>query len=31
VSVRLRSEEDLGSMQIDPLIERIQAEVVSHS
>lgn len=31
VSVRLRSEEDLGSMQIDPLIERIQAEVVAHS
>jgi threonyl-tRNA synthetase len=31
VSVRLRSEEDLGSMQIDPVIERIQAEVVAHS
>ena len=31
VSVRLRSEEDLGSMQYDPLIERIQAEVVAHS
>ena len=31
VSVRLRSEEDLGSMQIDPLIERVHAEVVAHS
>ncbi len=31
VSVRLRSEEDLGSMQVDSLIERIQAEVVAHS
>jgi threonyl-tRNA synthetase len=31
VSVRLRSEEDLGSMQIDSLIERIQAEIVAHS
>lgn len=31
VSVRLRSEEDLGSMQIDPLIERIQEEIIARS
>ncbi len=31
VSVRLRSEEDLGSMQIDPLIDRIQAEIAARS
>ena len=31
VSVRLRSEEDLGSMQIDQLIERIQEEIIARS
>ena len=31
VSVRLRSEEDLGSMKVEALIERIQAEMESHA
>ena len=31
VSVRLRSKEDLGSMEIDELVERIQGEVVAHA
>ncbi len=31
VSVRLRSEEDLGAMQIDTMIERIQEEIIARS
>lgn len=31
VSVRLRSEEDLGSMKVDTLIERLQSEVTEHA